>query len=401
MTDLDEARALLAQSVTALAPVEKDTENAAGLRLASVPVADRDVPAMDISAVDGYAVRAADLVKGVPLPVVFVAAAGSTPQVLGEGGAARIFTGAVVPEGADTVVAQEDARVMANGMVRLGGWVAGANIRRRGETFTAGIPLAGGRDVLTPHRVGVLATGGAATVRVVPRPRLAIVSTGNELVGAADNPAGWQVRDSNGPLLAAAAREALVAVSVRRRTGDSLAEICACLEACLTDAEVVCTSGGVSVGDFDLVPKAVAELGGEALLHRVNMRPGKSLFVGRIAGKWLVGLPGNPAAVVTCWRLFARPLIEALAGDGDAFVEEPLATVVSEVARNRSERPVLRPARLVAREGEILAVVRSWHGAAGVEAQETANALARLEAGAEVRAGGRVACYPLPWKWPA
>jgi molybdopterin molybdotransferase len=399
MLALDEARALLATLVTPLRAVTLPLANAWGHRLAHAPLADVDLPPGDVAAMDGYAVRASETAAGRELPVALVAAAGSAPQTLPPGSAARILTGAVLPHGADTVVAQEDAELTAGGTVILGMQAAAINVRRRGEIFSVGTRLANEGDLLAAQRVGVLAAGGADPVCVFPRPRLAFVVTGEELVEPGSTPLPGQIRNSNGPMLGALAHESALPVTSRGQAGDTLAAIRSSIEHAASCADLVLTSGGVSVGDFDLVPQAVVELGGELVLHGVCMRPGKPVLVARIGGAWLVGLPGNPGAVLTCWRLFARPLAEALAGDRAAFAETPIPAAIAAAVRNRSGRTLLRPAVLAPAADRLAVTVASWHGSHDVAASSGANALARLEAGAELLAGAVVPCYPLPWKW--
>lgn len=398
MLSLDESRSLLGARVQPLAPVELALEQAWGCRLDAVPRADVDLPPGDVAAMDGYAVRAADTAGGKPLPVACVIPAGSPPRSLPPASAARIFTGALVPAGADTVVPQEDAAVTGDGAVRLAPTPAGANVRRKGEIFTAGTPLARRRDVITPQRTGTLAAGGSGRVRVFPRPRLGLLVTGEELVEPGALPGPGQIRNSNGPMLAALAREASLAVTARTQVGDTLPALCRALERMAGEADLIVSSGGVSVGDLDLVPRAVGELGGEVILHRVKVQPGKPVFVAQLGGAWLVGLPGNPGSVLVCWRMFARPLAEGLAGDPEPFAEEPLPAELTTRARNRGERTLLRPAVLAAGPSGLRAEVLSWHGSHDVASSSAANALVRLEGGAELAAGATVSCYPLSWR---
>ncbi len=312
---------------------------------------------------------------------------------------ARIFTGAVVPAGADAVVPQEDAEVVADGRVRLASAPAGRHVRRRGEIFAAGAVLARAGDLLNPARIALLAAGGAVRVSVFPRPRVALVVTGAELVDAGTSPGVGQIRDSNGPLLVALAREAGLAATVAARVADELPALRAQLEAAAAGADLVVSSGGVSVGDFDLVPRAVADLGGEVVFHKAAIQPGKPILVALLGRTWLVALPGNPVSAMVGWRMFARPFAEALAGDVAAFAEAPLVASLAEPVGNRGTRTQLRPAVLEPAEAGWRVRVRPWKGSHDLVAPAPANALARLEAGAELAAGARVACFPLPWRW--
>ena len=398
MLSLDEARARLASRVTALPAVHRPLEDASGLRLAASPLADADLPPADLAAMDGYAARDVDLAAGTPLPVAFVVPAGAAPGALPAGAAARIFTGAVVPAGADTVVPQEDAELLADGRVHLDRLPAGSHVRRCGEIFRAGAVLGRAGEPLNPARIAALAAGGATRVSVVPRPRVALLVTGAELVDPGATIAVGQIRDSNGPLLTALAREARLTATKAARVADELPGLRARLESAVT-ADLIVSSGGVSVGDFDLVPRAVAELGGEVVFHKVAIQPGKPILVARLGAAWLVALPGNPVSALVGWRMFARPLAEALAGDAAAFAEAPLAASLAEAATNRGTRTQLRPAVIEPADAGWRVRVRPWKGSHDILAPAPANALARLEPGAELAAGALVLCFPLPWRW--
>ena len=350
---------------------------------------------------DGYAARASDLAAGAPLPVAFAVSAGEAAPPLPAGAAARIFTGAMLPAGSDTVVQQEVAEVRPDGRVVLPALPVGTNVRPRGEVFVVGSRVAAVGELVTPGRVGLLAAAGAARLTVIPRPRVAVVLTGNELVGVGSRPGPGQIRDSNGAMLAALAAEAGLVVTAVNTVGDELEATSAALARAAAGADLVVTTGGVSVGDRDLVPAAVGRLGGETVLHKVAMQPGKPILVARLGDAWLVGLPGNPVSALVGWRMFVRPLAEALAGDGAAFAEVGVTAELEAAVRNGGDRTQLRPA-VLHRAGTGLTVsVRRWHGSHDVMAAAPANALARLEVGADLAAGAPVACYPLPWRWTA
>jgi molybdopterin molybdotransferase len=401
MLTIDEARARLAERAAPLPSAEFSLAAALGLRLAADAHADVEMPPADVSAMDGYTARASDLAAGAPLPVAFAVSAGEAAPPLPAGRVARIFTGAMVPEGADTVVQQEVAELRPDGLVVLPALPVGTNVRPRGEVFVVGARVAAVGELVTPGRVGLLAAAGAARLTVIPRPRVAVVLTGNELVGVGSRPNPGQIRDSNGAMLAALAAEAGLAVTALDTVGDELEATSAALARAAAGADLVVTTGGVSVGDRDLVPAAIGRLGGETVLHKVAMQPGKPILVARLGGAWLVGLPGNPVSALVGWRMFVRPLAEALAGDGAAFAEVGVTAELEAAVRNGGDRTQLRPA-VFHRGGTGLAVsVRRWHGSHDVMAAAPANALARLEVGADLAAGAPVVCYPLPWRWTA
>jgi molybdopterin molybdotransferase len=153
------------------------------------------------------------------------------------------------------------------------------------------------------------------------------------------------------------------------------------------------------VGDFDLVPRAVVALGGEIVFHEVAIQPGKPILVARLGTAWVAGLPGNPVSVLVGWRMFARPLAEALAGDAAAFAEAPVRVTLVEGAHNRGERAQLLPARLELSGGAPAAHVLNWKGSHDILAAAPADALVLLPPGAVLAAGDAAVAFPLPWRW--
>lgn len=395
MIPLDEARLLLARAVKRLAPVSVDLRSSLGCRLASEVQSDVDVPPADVSAMDGYAVQHAELTAGRPLPVADEVAAGDAGTELAPGTTVRIFTGAPLPKGADTVVPQENAETGGDGRVTLEPCVGGAHVRRRGEVVTAGAKIFAAGEWVTPQMVSVMASCGASRIDVVPAPSVAVVVTGTEIVDAAMTPGPYQIRDSNGPLLTALAAAAGFEISSSTRAADTKEALHEALSRAVADADLVLTTGGVSVGDYDLVPDVVAELGGEVLFHRLRMKPGKPLLAAHIGSKLLLGLPGNPLSVLAGWRLFAWPAAAALAGDDEAFSETPLEAELGHPAATPRSRTELRPAFLRAAVGGPSVEVIGWRGSHDVLAAARANALARFDPQREYPEGSRIPCYPL------
>lgn len=399
MLTLHEARERIAAAARPLAGWPVPLHAALGARLAEDAAADVPLPLTNVSAMDGYAVRVEDLGKGAPLPVAFTVPAGVAPAALPAGAAARIFTGAALPAGADAVVAQEDAVLESDGRVRLAA-AAGENVRVAGELFRAGTVVARAGDVLTPQRMALLAAAGVAQPRIVPPPRVALLLTGRELVPAGAVPGPGQVRDSNGVLLAALAHEAGLTCAAPRTVPDEPDALRAAFEDALADADLVVTSGGVSVGDFDHVPRVLAALGAETLVHGVAIKPGKPVLVARAGERWIVGLPGNPLACLVAWRLFVRPLAAALGGDAGALAEAPLTGRLAHAARNPGGRTLLRPAAISYDDGLLRVTIVPWQGSHDVVAGASAGAIAVLEPRADLAADAPVGVYPLPWSWP-
>lgn len=395
MLTIDEARALLAAQVEPLNPIQVPLQEALGSRLAAPAVADVDLPFADLSAMDGYAVRATDLEAGVPLPVAFEIPAGVVPEPLPGGSAARIFTGAPLPDGADTVVQQEIAKLGADGCVRLARCSPGTHVRHRGEVVAAGSLLLPAGLQITPTNVALLAAGTGGHLSVFRKPDLAVISTGSELAFEGRRPLPGQIRDANWPLLDACVRSHGFAPPTHRRVDDAEGALERAFADALGEADLVVSTGGVSVGDHDLVPDVVASLGGRIVFHRVAQKPGKPMLAARFSSRWLVGLPGNPLAVLVGWRLYVLPLLRALGGDTAAFDEIPLRAALTTAVANREERTHLRPADLDSGTDGPQVTVRPWKGSHDLIAGAGANALVRLEPGIELPAGSTVACYAL------
>jgi molybdopterin molybdotransferase len=275
----------------------------------------RAVPAAANSAMDGYAVRHADLATlPARLRIVAVEPAGTVvDRAVEPGTAIKLFTGSVVPVDADTVVKVEDTQASGDVVVVGAAPARGANVRAAGEDIAAGSTVVARGTPLGPADVGVLASVGCATVLVHRRPTVAIVSTGSELVEVDEVPGPGQVVNSNAYTLAAAACAAGATATVLPIVRDREADIHASLlEA--SRADVVLTSGGVSVGDLDLVKDALDALGVERLFWQVAQKPGKPLAFGRLGDRLVFGLPGNPVSALVCFHLYVRPALRRLLG---------------------------------------------------------------------------------------
>ncbi len=297
---------------------------AVGRTLAEDVLARRDQPPYDASAMDGWAVLEADLLAGAPLRVQGESAAGKPfDQPLAPGAVVRIFTGAALPRGADLVVMQEEA-VREGDSVRLS-FAPGSSrhVRPRGGDFQEGRALLAKGARIDPWRLSLAASAGWGELQVAPRPRVAILSTGEEIVPAGAPAGPHQIFESNGPALAA--RAAAWGAIARRLplAGDDEAAIAAAVEG--VDCDLLVTVGGASVGDHDLVKPALGRLGLEIVVEKVALRPGKPTWFGRLAdGRRVLGLPGNPASALVCAELFLRPLLLTWQGADPAFPLRPV-----------------------------------------------------------------------------
>ncbi len=283
--------------------------------LASDVIARRTHPPHDVSAMDGYAIRAADAaVLPARLPIAFEIAAGAMPaRALQAGEAARIFTGAVMPQGADCVVLQENTAADGGYVTIHEGVEHGRHIRRAGYDFSQGSVLLSSGSCLSPAMLSLLAAARVDAVEVWKRPVVALLATGNELVPPGTDPQGAQIIASTGVALNAWLRAWGAEVRDLGIARDTLEDIRA-KAAMAADADILVTMGGASVGDHDLVQPALAPMGLTLDFWKIAMRPGKPLIFGRMGETRLLGLPGNPVSGLVCALLFLQPLVRAMGG---------------------------------------------------------------------------------------
>lgn len=377
------------------------TAGARGLVLAGEVVAAEPVPPFANTAMDGYAVRAADTVDApVDLAVVGEVAAGHPPRhALGPGQAIRIFTGAPLPEGADAVVMVERTGRRAGGReVRVEVAVAaGENVRGAGEDLRPGDAVAGVGDELTPARLGVLASLGIEEVVAFPRPRVGVMSTGDELVSGPGPLRPGQIRDSNRPTLVGLVAEAGCEPVDLGRVPDDEAAVAAALEAGAAGCDAVLSSGGVSMGDVDLV-RVVLDRIGDMRWMQVAIRPAKPLAFGVVPGPHgghvpVFGLPGNPVSSLVSFVLFARPGLRRLAGFPDDRLHLPrLRSTAAEALPRRPDGKVhlVRVVAAVEADGRLVVASSGGQGSHQLAAMARADGLAVLPDGDGVSAGDPV-----------
>ena len=308
---VEDARARMLAEIAALPAETVALADAIGRVLAQDVVATRDQPPFRASAMDGWAVRLADTPGS--LAIVGESAAGrGYDGAVGPGQAVRIFTGAAVPDDCDAVIIQEDAERDGD-VVRAPAARPGGNIRPAGGDFTAGARLLARRERIDPWKLSLAAAAGRAGLSVHHRPRVAVLSTGEEIVEAPAQPGPFQIYNSGSPALAAMI-EAWGGIPVRLRpVRDDLQATVAALRG--AEADLVVTLGGASVGDHDLVRAAAGELGLDLKVASVAVRPGKPTFFGVLGdGRRMLGLPGNPASAFVCAELFLKPMLAAYQG---------------------------------------------------------------------------------------
>lgn len=312
----DEALAIIAERTPAVTGRESlDLSTAQGHVLSNEVRARSSSPPQDNAAVDGYALLGTDLkVDGDSVLSIRGRSAAGHPstEALEPGQAVRIFTGAAMPRGADTVVMQEDVSVEGDRLVIPPGLKPGANRRSKGEDIESGRLLLKAGTRLGPSQLALLAAGGLDRVPVTRRPRVAVLSTGDEIAPPGTPLQPGQVYDANAPMLMALLRRLGIQADHLGIIPDDFAATLAALERA-SGADLIITSGGASTGDEDHVRAAVADLGA-VHLWRLAVKPGRPLAFGHVRGKAFVGLPGNPVAVMACFLMFVRPLLDRLEG---------------------------------------------------------------------------------------
>jgi molybdopterin molybdotransferase len=315
MLTVEEALQQILSRARGLPGEQVDVRAALGRVIAEAVVSPREIPPWPNSSMDGYAVRAADTERApVSLAVVTRIAAGDMPaRPIGAGEAARIFTGAPLPEGSDSVIPQEDVEA-DEGVVRVSRSVErGSYVRPRGEDVRAGDRVLEPGHPIGPAEIGLLATLGRSPVLVHRRPRVAILSTGNEIADLGRDPGPGQIPNTNTYSLAAQVIEAggePINVGVAADRMEAIEER---LRWALP-ADVLLSSAGVSVGEADLVRAALVRIGAELHLWKVSMRPGKPVTFGTLGPRLVFGLPGNPVSAMVTFELFVRPALRALGG---------------------------------------------------------------------------------------
>jgi molybdopterin molybdotransferase len=352
-------------------------EQASGRVLAEPICASIDLPPWDNSAMDGYAVLAAD-VPG-RLKVLETIGAGKVPtQKVVSGTATRLMTGAPMPAGADAVVMVEDTTLQGDEVIVSVKARVGQHIRKQGSDARQGQELLPAGRVLSPNALGLCAAVGVSRVRVWARPRVAILSTGDEIVEAGKMLAPGQIWSSNSTALSALVEQAGgIAVDLGNVPDNPEAITESFKEGSRFD--LLISTGGVSVGDFDFVKGAMQDAGASLDFWKVWIKPGKPLAFGRVAGKPVFGLPGNPVSCVVNFLQFVRPVIRMMLGDPLPFLPVLKATLTAPIKR-KPDRPELIRVRLSLGEAGILATVVGHQGSGNLAALAEAHGFVMVDA---------------------
>lgn len=375
-----------AERIIAAFPVQVRTETtplstAQNRFLARDIVSPGDMPEFDKSAMDGYACISAD--DSPAFRVIETIAAGAPPgRTITPGRCARIMTGAMLPRGADRVVMRECTEE-ADGMMRIIRQDPRDHIRRRGEDLRAGQPVMAKGDRLTAARIAMLASLGFAEVPTARPPRVAIITTGSELVPPGAPLTPGKIYDSNSHSLVAQLRDCGCEPIVLGEVADHAETTAQAIAAGLKQCDALILSGGVSAGDFDFVPAAIHQAGCTLHFHKIAVQPGMPTVFASRGEQAIFGLPGNPVSTFVIFEVFIKPLL--LRWLGHAFQPLVLPAVLSAgYQRRRSERTLFLP--VLFREGR--AEILAYHGSAHLHALSRANALLRVPAGQEAIPSG-------------
>ena len=402
MISVAEAIQIVRQHTAPLSTERVPIVAALGRVLAEDVVADTDLPPFDRAQMDGYAVRAQDVKEApVRLRIAGESAAGKGwHHQLEEGHAVRIMTGAPVPAGADSVQQVELTHELKDGTVveLLESVEVGKSIVPRGSEITAGEVVLRAGTTINAAMLAVLAAFGYAQVQVFQKPRVAVLATGSELVAVDQKPGQDQIRDSNNYSISAYAELAGAVVERMPLTGDETSLLKTQLAEAAKRCDVIVTSGGVSMGVYDVTKAALKELDAEIFFERVALRPGKPTVFARLPNGTLVfGLPGNPVSVSVTFNLFARTALLAMQGTAEPTLKRETAVLTRSV-KGTSDRENYLPAQLTTNDdGELVAFPLKWGGSSDFVAFALTTALAIVPANVKaIEAGSLVSVLRLP-----
>ena len=400
MITVEKALETILAQIRVLGSERIDILGSRGRVLAEDIVAGLDVPPHDNSSMDGYAVRHTDIADAVADKPVQLKIMGDLPAgyisevILQPGQALRIMTGAPVPEGADTVIMQENTTSLGSIVTILQGEKAGTNIRRAGEDIKKGVLLFPAGTLVRPAHIGIMASIRRAMVSVYQRPRVAILSTGDELVDIDGELGPGKIVSSNSYSLMSLVAEAggtPIMLGIARDTKDALrARLLEGLH-----ADIIISSGGVSVGDYDYVKDVLQELGANMKFWKVLMRPGQPLAFGVIGGKPAFGLPGNPVSAMVSFEQFVRPAMRKMSGHTKLF-RRPIEAVAQQDVPGRPGRKFFVRCRLTQKDGQWLASTTGEQGSGILMSMAAASGLMVIPADVSgVSAGDKVSVQVL------
>lgn len=364
MISIQNAIKIIARETPKLGTEFTPLENSINRVIADHIIADSDLPPFDRSQMDGYAVKASDTINTpVTLKIVGESAAGrGWHNTLNEGEAVRIMTGAPVPSGADAVQKIELASER-DGMVKLTEPIEkGRFIITRGQEIKKGKVVIGKGEVINARNIAVPAAFGYSKIKAAKRPRLAILSTGSEIVEINKKPKQDQIRNSNSIMLKVLCEQNGAEATVFPIIGDNISDLRSQISDALRSADILITTGGVSVGKYDLTKLALKELGAEIFFERVALKPGKPTVFGKLKKTLVFGLPGNPVSAAVTFYLFVRKAILLMQSASQTELIRGIA-IAGQDLRGTKERDTYLPASLATgADGRLIAEPLNWHG---------------------------------------
>ncbi|MBP6020481.1 MAG: molybdopterin molybdotransferase MoeA [Burkholderiaceae bacterium] len=396
MLDFDVAQARLASAghppaITEVCPLAQ----ARGRVLAQTLFATLDLPPADNSAMDGYAIRYADYAPGARLPVQQRCFAGDTPQALQPGNTIRVFTGSLMPAGADTIVMQENGNETDQGFEISVPPTLGDHVRLQGEDVLKGKQLFTKGTLLSGAEISLLASQGYPEIPVYAPLKIGIITTGDELANPGQVLVTGQIYNSNGPMLAALAGAMGAQIIHVLHALDTSASLHTAFETALNDCDLVLTVGGVSVGEKDLVKPTIEEMGGVLDLWRVCMKPGKPVALAYARNKPIICLPGNPVSAFVVFSLLVSPLMRTMQGRSDIMPPIHYGKLSTDRQFCETREEFLRVQASFSPDQGILLAPHPMQGSAIINSLPWADGLARIPVNTVVKNGDVVPYYDL------
>lgn len=389
MISVEKAQRIVATESTALKSERIPLEDALGRILAEDVIADTDMPPFDRSQMDGYAVKAADTESApVTLKLVGESAAGcGWHKTLRSGEAVRIMTGAPMPQGADAVQKIELTSEDGNTVKIKEPTSTGRYIVNQGKEIKKGKAVLTSGSKITPNNIAVPAAFGYARIKVAKRPRVAILSTGTEIVDIAKRPKRDQIRNSNSIMLKALCEQAGAEATILPLVGDDISELRSQISEAARTADLLITTGGVSVGKYDLTKLALRELGAEIFFERLRLKPGKPTVFAKLKKSLVFGLPGNPVSAAVTYYLFVKATLMRMQNACEPDLKKGFA-IASRSVKAPKERDAYLPARLsTGPNGNLIAEPIDWHGSSDFIGFALTDALLAVRRGVTIEPG--------------
>jgi molybdopterin molybdotransferase len=383
MISFEEALNTVMGNICTVSSLRVPFTDSLGRVLAEDVYSDIDMPPFDKSAVDGFACKLSDIIafaeglNNLPLEVLETIPAGTPPQrMVVPGKCSRIMTGAMVPEGADCIIMVEETTLTNDGKIIYTGRKSASNICFKSEDIRVGDKVLEKGTLIKPQHIAVLASVGAANPLVAEKPRVGILSTGDELVEPSETPTLSKIRNSNAWQLMAQVTNTAGEAKYHGIALDNMDSLTSKLEAALETSDLVILTGGVSMGDFDYVPVVMKNLGLDILFKSVAIQPGRPTVFGRVGNKYIFGLPGNPVSSFVLFEMLVKPFIQGMMG-AKPQSQNVLLPMGADYVRKKSTRKSLIPIKII--EGKVVPL--EYHGSAHINAYIDAQGIIAIEMG--------------------